>query len=409
MLILFLKTLSIIVALIVLLRLKLDLWIAVCLLCAYTVIIFQVNLGIAIDAALQALVAPSTLELFVITGMVLYIAAVQKAQNMLDRLISSLNSIIRDKRVVAMIAPAVIGFLPMPGGALVSAPLVEVSTRNMKLKPEFNTFLNYWFRHLWEFIWPIYAGLLIFQKLSGIPLKKIILYQFPFTVLNIIVGLVIVSLYFKKHRIVREIPPARSCLSHTLMDFFEGIWPLLVIILLFFILAVPLYISITVSALCLTLVKRLGIKDIVSHLFSRSIIKTLVLIASVMIFQRIIQASKAFDSLNGLDISLGMVVLACFLVSFSMGFLTGVNTAFMVIAYPILVPLFHNVPGVNPFYISLYIYVIGFAGILASPLHLCLVLTNEYFKSSLYKVYRYLAPPIAIQAAVATALVFLLH
>ncbi|MCP4220326.1 MAG: DUF401 family protein, partial [bacterium] len=49
-----------------------------------------------------------------------------------------------------------------------------------------------------------------------------------------------------------------------------------------------------------------------------------------------------------------------------------------------------------------------FAGILASPVHLCLVLTNEYFKSSLSKVYRYLAPPVLILSAVSTLLIIIL-
>ena len=74
-----------------------------------------------------------------------------------------------------------------------------------------------------------------------------------------------------------------------------------------------------------------------------------------------------------------------------MAFLTGVNTAYIAIAFPVLLPLIQHLP--NYFYLSLYIYVIGYAGILVSPLHLCLVLTNEYFEASLLEVYRYMADP----------------
>ena len=66
-------------------------------------------------------------------------------------------------------------------------------------------------------------------------------------------------------------------------------------------------------------------------------------------------------------------------------------------------PLIQHLP--NYFYLSLYIYVIGFAGILVSPLHLCLVLTNEYFGASLLEVYRYMAIPIFVMIALATGLV----
>ncbi|HLP48101.1 MAG TPA: DUF401 family protein, partial [Candidatus Kapabacteria bacterium] len=131
-------------------------------------------------------------------------------------------------------------------------------------------------------------------------------------------------------------------------------------------------------------------------------------VAAVMVFQRMIEISNAFTTLSQIGMSLGMVVAVIFLVSFSMGFLTGVNTAFIAIAYPILLPLIKNLPGSHFLPLSLYVFVIGFTGILVSPLHLCLVLTNEYFKSNLNKVYYYLLLPGIVLALAATimALVF---
>jgi hypothetical protein len=204
--ILALKIASIVAALIVLLRLKVDLSLTIFLLSLYTVIVFRVNLTTAWFAAAQEMVSAGTLQLFIITTMVLYIESVQKSRHMFDKLISSLNSMMKDTRVVAMLTPAIIGFLPMLGGALISAPLVDVSTKNLNLKPEFKTFMNYWFRHIWEYVWPVYASLVLFQTLSGIPLKTIILYQAPFSILNVITGIIVTLLYFKKHHIKREIP-----------------------------------------------------------------------------------------------------------------------------------------------------------------------------------------------------------
>ncbi|UCH95747.1 MAG: DUF401 family protein [Candidatus Aminicenantes bacterium] len=399
---------SIVVAMILLLRLKIHLSLTIFLLSAYTVVLFQINLKTALTAAIQVLIEEKTLQLFVIIVMVIYIAEVQKAKKMFHRLVSSLNSIIRDSRIVAMVAPAIIGFLPMPGGALMSAPLVDISTNKMNLKPEFNTFLNYWFRHVWEYVWPVYAALLFFEALSGIPLKTIILYQAPFTLLNIVTGLIVSFLYFKKHNIKREKPHKTTAVSQTLKDLFEGVWPILLVILLFFILSVPLYISLVLVALILTLVKRLKPKEIANTLFSKSMGKIILLIASVMIFKKIIEVSNAFETLRTMEVSVGMVVGFTFLVSFSMGFLTGVNNAFIAISYPILLPLIQSLPPDHFVLMSVYVYVIGFAGILLSPIHFCLVLTNEYFKSNLYHVYRYLAPPGIALAVISTALALIL-
>jgi integral membrane protein (TIGR00529 family) len=399
---------SIVLALILLLRLKVNLSFSIFLLSVYTVVLFRISAKTALISAGQVLTEDSTLQLFMIITMVVYVAAVQKSRRMFDKLVSSLNFMIRDTRIVAMVTPAVIGFLPMPGGALVSAPLVDISTENMNMTGEFKTFMNYWFRHLWEFIWPVYAGLLIFANLSGIPMKTIILYQAPFTIFNIITGLIVSFLYFKKHHIKRRPPQRLDSFSRTIKDFFEGVWPILLVILLFFILSIPLHFSLALTAVILTLVKRVKIKEAIHTFFSKSTAGIVLLIGTVMIFKKMIQISDAFTTLKTMEVSAGMVVLFAFLVSFTMGFLTGVNTAYIVIAYPILLPLLQDFTGVHFTYLSLYVYVIGFAGILLSPIHLCLLLTNEYFKSSLYKVYRYLAPPGIALALAATILALVL-
>ncbi|MCU0288233.1 MAG: DUF401 family protein [Acidobacteria bacterium] len=403
-----LKIASIVVALIVLLRFKVDLALTIFLLSLYTVILFQVNLTTAWFAAAQEMVSSNTIQLFIITTMVLYIETVQKSRHMFDKLISSLNSMMRDTRIVGIVSPAIIGFLPLLGGALISAPLVDVSTKNLNLKPEFKTFINYWFRHIWEYVWPIYASLVLFQTLSGIPLKTIILYQAPFTVLNVITGLVVTLLYFKKHHIKREIPGEIHSFYWTIRNFFEGIWPLLLIIILFFFVSVPLHITLPVVAGILTVTARMKISEIFQMFFSKSSLRIVILVAAVMVFQQMIEISNAFSTLSQFGMSLGVVVAVIFLVSFSMGFLTGVNTAFIAIAYPILLPLIKNLPEAHFLPLSLYVFVIGFTGIMVSPLHLCLVLTNEYFKSNLYKVYHYILWPGLICAAAATILALIL-
>jgi hypothetical protein len=46
----------------------------------------------------------------------------------------------------------------------------------------------------------------------------------------------------------------------------------------------------------------------------------------------------------------------------------------------------------------------GFIGMLLSPAHLCLILTNEYFGSDLLKVIRVLAVPLLLLAVIGWAL-----
>ena len=207
------KFLLLVVLLILLLRWKVDLSLAVFLVSLLTIALFAINLKLAVRSAWQGISARETLELFLIIVLVQYIGAVQKSRRMYDRLVDALNTMIRDKRLVAMVSPAIIGFLPMPGGALLSAPLVDVSTAKMKLKPAFNAFLNFWFRHDWELIWPLYAGLLLFQTMSRIPMRRIILFQLPFSILHIVCGLAVSFWYFRRHGIQARNIPVRATAS----------------------------------------------------------------------------------------------------------------------------------------------------------------------------------------------------
>ncbi|MEN8154619.1 MAG: DUF401 family protein [Acidobacteriota bacterium] len=401
-----LKIVSLIILLLLLLRLKISISLSLLILSLYSVLIFSIDIKRAINSSLLILIDETSLNLYLIISSVLYITMIQKREKMFDRLLLSLRSIFRNNKVVAMTAPAIIGLLPMPGGALVSAPLVETSVKDGNIPGEFKTFINYWFRHIWEFVWPIYAGLLLFEAMSSIPLKRIILIQSPYTILNIISGLLITYWFMRKNNIKTPPVSEKSTPGKTISDFFAGIWPVLLIILLFFIFSVPLYISMVITSVVLTIIKRTGIKDVLKMVFSPLILKTIFLMTSVLIFQKIISISTIFSTSGLGDIPFPLLIFLCFLISFSLGFLTGVNTAYIAISYPILLPLIKSLPGFTS--LSIYIYVIGFAGILLSPVHLCLVLTNEYFKSNLLKVYKYLLPPVLLLMITSTLAVLFL-
>ncbi len=402
----FLKISGIIIALIIFLRLKFNLSLSIFLVSILSIVFFQINLNEAFFSSVNVLLEERTLQLYLIIILVIYISSIQKSKGMFDLLIKSLTNLMSDKKIVSQLIPAFIGLLPMPGGALFSAPLVDVSLKDLKIDIEFKTFINYWFRHVWEFIWPIYAGLLFFQSLSGISLKRIIILQIPFSVLNILLGVIITQFYFKKHKIQGKYQKKRTALIKNLMNILESMWPIILVIFMFFLFSIPLHLGLLVTSLLLSLVKKVRLKDLADIFFSKKMLDIIVLISIVMIFQQMVKISNVSEGLLLFNPSTITIVLICFFISFSMGFLTGVNTAFIVIAFPILAPLISQLSVISYESISIYIYVTGFAGILLSPVHLCLVLTNDYFKSNLLKVYKYLVPPVIVLIIFATVLLF---
>ena len=87
---------------------------------------------------------------------------------------------------------------------------------------------------------------------------------------------------------------------------------------------------------------------------------------------------------------------------FAIGLMTGIAIAFVGVAFPILLPIFTG--GDNLFVYLMLAYASGYCGVLLSPLHLCLVLTKDYFKAELRKVYRILLAPVGVVWGVALVL-----
>ena len=106
---------------------------------AALLIISQKNLGIAMFVGalilgvftipeslpltmLSYLIDPSTILLAIIVGLIPLIGGTLNETGQIDKLISNMRI---GKKPFLMLSPALIGLLPMPGGALLSAPIVE--------------------------------------------------------------------------------------------------------------------------------------------------------------------------------------------------------------------------------------------------------------------------------------------
>ncbi|HDS30691.1 MAG TPA: DUF401 family protein, partial [Firmicutes bacterium] len=96
------------------------------------------------------------LTLLAMVVFILILSKCMKEAGALEELVGSMREVLRDNRFTIGFLPALIGLLPMPGGALFSAPMIEKLSDEAKLSPETRTYLNYWFRHVWEYSYPLY-------------------------------------------------------------------------------------------------------------------------------------------------------------------------------------------------------------------------------------------------------------
>ncbi len=84
--------------------------------------------------------------------------------------------------------PALIGLVPHARGAIFSAPMVKELGNQSGLNPEQLSFINYWYRHIWEYWWPLYPGVLLAVTLAGTGLWIVVLVMWPLTVTTVSLG-----------------------------------------------------------------------------------------------------------------------------------------------------------------------------------------------------------------------------
>ncbi len=386
-----LKIVLVIIGLLLLIRKKWDLGLVLFLGASLTAVLFWMSLRDFGRDVLRAAVAAETLSLVGVFWLVIYLGRFLQEKGHFRVMVDSLKHLLPEARLMLALPPAVIGFLPMFAGAMMSAPIVEEAGRRFDLSPAWKTFFNYWFRHIWEYCWPLYQNLIIAAAITAVPIGRICLHQLPFTVLAATVGLIL---------LFRHVPPAEherpaggkgGALAKLVMSF----WPILLAIVLIFVLKLSMLLSLGISALATQLASRLSFKERGALLLKSLDWRAAVLIVSVMVFKRILETSGALASVTHAFPPQGAgAYVLLFAAPFLMGFLTGVNQAFVAISFPMLMPIFGEAhPDIV---LIVFAYVSGFVGILLSPAHLCLATTLDYFHAELKDVYRIMLVPASV-------------
>ena len=143
--------------------------------------------GAIFRIAAARIVSRDTLFLALVVAGVIWLSGLMSRAGIMKDLVVSLKSRL-SRRAILAVLPAVVGLLPMPGGALFSCPLLDDADADGVVPPELKTRINHWFRHLWEFWLPLYPGVLLAIDVSGLPVWKLSLLQFPVSMAAVAAG-----------------------------------------------------------------------------------------------------------------------------------------------------------------------------------------------------------------------------
>ena len=349
-----------------------------------------------------ALVDPMTLRLIGIIVLVYILSGVLRKVESLKNIVDSLQQLVKDYRLILAFIPALLGLIPMPAGAMFSAPMVKEIGDRVELTSEEETFVNYWFRHVWEFVWPLFSGMILFAGLLKVEIRGVILVQIPLTVTAVIVGFIWEYKNLKKDNGIIS----KKDIFLNFKKLFLGIWPILFIIILVLGVKIDLVLSLVIVILSLLFIniKKLNlriIKEIVKNDIDLGVV---ILIAGIMIFKRMLQVSGGIEIIPEVFTKLGIhPFIVLFIIPFFIGMMTGLTPAAVGIGLPVLLPII--IQGEANLYYAMLAFTGSFVGVMISPMHLCLVVTKNYFKADMGKIYKMLILPLAIITLSALVLV----
>lgn len=358
-------------------------------------VLFRLKVKDIILNVVLAIIDSMTLKLFGIIVLVFLLSGVLRKIESLRDIVDSLQKLVKDHRLILAFIPAFLGLIPMPAGAMFSAPMVNEVASRMNLQAEEKTFINYWFRHIWELIWPLYPSIILFSALLEVEIKEIVKVQFPLTIAMLIIGLVWEQRNIKRNIIENT---NRKDVFFNMKKLFLGTWPILLIAVFVLFVKLDFLISLSIVILSLILLNRykIKVKDIKDIIKNDVDLNILFLIAGIMIFKRMLEATGIIIIIPEFFTGLGIPrLVVLFIIPFLVGILTGISSATVGICFPVLLPFMVVQNEVNLNY-AMFAYVGAYIGMMISPVHLCLVVTKDYFKADLAKIYKLLALPLLI-------------
>lgn len=362
----------------------------------------------------SSLASPDTVLLATLIGGIMVLSSFMRESGSLDSLVTSYRALVRSPRFATASIPTVIGVLPVPGGALFSAPMVSAIDRDNELDDGKRAAINYWYRHIIELLWPLYPAFVLTMTISRLPLLSLMAVNFYAPIVLALGGA-----FFLLPRSYGRSTEPRSVDGAAALWSFLGAFAPVVIVVLSALLLGPLFKAMSWipvawnknlpaifgvgAAIAYTLAKVRGMD--VRKAFPRkgleSVIGTIVGIKAFSAATEAAGLAQAVSSeLGGLGIPAAAVLA---LLPFIAGLVTGVGFGYVGLSFPIVLGMVPPDAGLVVRAASVALAgAWGFSGMMLSPLHVCMAVSSEHFRIRNASLVRAILPPVALFLGAAT-------
>jgi integral membrane protein (TIGR00529 family) len=338
------------------------------------------------------------LEIIVVLFLINILEELLRENGYLDRMLASLKSLIGNNKIIVAIFPFIIGLLPSVGGARFSAPMVEAAGKNLKLSAVDKTLLNYWFRHVWDYYWPLIPGVILAAYLLQMKVGAFILYLLPLAVVSFVLGYFFFVRPIEEKALEKDPQTVKGTVNRRIL--LVSFWPLLAILIPVIGLKLPLIPILVLVNSLLFLGHKMKLRLLPEYLRKNLSFRLAWMCYGVFLLKTVFEGIKMGEELPLVFMDLCVPPLVLILaLPFIIGLLSGMISSYVGIVFPILMPFF-MVNGSLEIGLAVAAFAAGHAGSIFSPAHLCMVFSLEYFDTDyLTLLRRLLLPECLLQVA----------
>ena len=382
-----LKLLAVFAVIIIALKCKLKLFMAMLLAILSTILLWQISPGYCVDLTWAATKNWNNLSTLLVIYFITFLQRLLERRQQLKKAQLDLNGIFNNRRINATLAPVFIGLLPSAAAAIICGDIVSEACGD-DLDTDEKAFVTTYFRHIPESFLPTYTSVIIMSNLCGVGVGPFVLGMIPLVVVMYILGWVF---YIRKVPKETGMPPSENKWKDFL-NLIKHLWSLIVIIVLILAFNVPVWLSILIVTVACWFIYGFKLKEfpaIAKHAFEPVLIVNSYLI---LVFKEFLTHTGVIEALPEIFSALPIPTFLIFALIFFFGTLVSGSTAIIAICTTMA---FAAIPG-SGMPLMVFLMSCTYAAMQISPTHVCLAVVAGYYKTTLGGIVKKTIPVISI-------------
>jgi len=305
------------------------------------------------------------------------------------------------KKAFLAFSPALVGMLPMPGGALLSAPLVEKVGKDIAREKKAG--LNVWFRHVLYLVYPLSPALIVSITMAGLDIYQTIPYLASFLLFSVALGYFFFLRsvrgrieYDEKLSMKKLLIPLTVILIAPVLDFLiKTLFPELV-------KEAATLIGVATSLTLVITIGKIRWKNFCQIFRESKPWDFALIIVGMIVFHNVFKASSIPELITQGQITPEILIVA-------VGFMLGFATGRIQLPAAIIIPIFATKFGAMSAPVFAIMFFSIFLGYVLTPVHPCVALSAKFFGADLKDFFREMVPPSLIAFVLSFVLFLILN